>query len=237
MKILVIDDDKNIVEAIQIGFQLQWQEVEVISASDGEQGLKMFYETNPDLILLDVMMPYKDGYSVLKEIRRTNDVPIIMLSARGEELDKVKGLELGADDYLTKPFSHLELFARIKAVLRRLLMPSPANISPSFVSGDLTINFDNREVTKNGQPIKMTPTEYNLLFLLARNAGHVLTFENLLDKVWGPEYRDQLDYLKTYVSRLRKKLEDNPERPRLILTERGLGYRLMKVPQSANLPA
>ena len=237
MKILVIDDDKNIVEAIQIGFQLQWQEVEVISASDGEQGLKMFYETNPDLILLDVMMPYKDGYSVLKEIRRTNDVPIIMLSARGEELDKVKGLELGADDYLTKPFSHLELFARIKAVLRRLLMPSPANISPSFVSGDLTINFDNREVTKNGQPIKMTPTEYNLLFLLARNAGHVLTFENLLDKVWGPEYRDQLDYLKTYVSRLRKKLEDNPERPRLILTERGLGYRLMKVPQSANLTA
>ncbi|MBN9393311.1 MAG: response regulator transcription factor [Chloroflexi bacterium] len=237
MKILVIDDDKNIVEAIQIGFQLQWQEVEVISASDGEQGLKMFYETNPDLILLDVMMPYKDGYSVLKEIRRTNDVPIIMLSARGEELDKVKGLELGADDYLTKPFSHLELFARIKAVLRRLLMPSPANISPSFVSGDLTINFDNREVTKNGQPVKMTPTEYNLLFLLARNAGHVLTFENLLDKVWGPEYRDQLDYLKTYVSRLRKKLEDNPERPRLILTERGLGYRLMKVPQSATLPA
>jgi DNA-binding response OmpR family regulator len=237
MKILVIDDDKNIVEAIQIGFQLQWQEVEVISASDGEQGLKMFYETNPDLILLDVMMPYKDGYSVLKEIRRTNDVPIIMLSARGEELDKVKGLELGADDYLTKPFSHLELFARIKAVLRRLLMPSPANISPSFVSGDLTINFDNREVTKNGQPVKMTPTEYNLLFLLARNAGHVLTFENLLDKVWGPEYRDQLDYLKTYVSRLRKKLEDNPERPRLILTERGLGYRLMKIAQSANLPA
>lgn len=236
MKILVIDDDKNIVEAIQIGFQLQWQEVEVISAGDGDQGLKMFYEENPDLILLDVMMPYKDGYSVLKEIRRTNDVPIIMLSARGEELDKVKGLELGADDYLTKPFSHLELFARIKAVLRRLKMPSPANVSPSFVSGDLTINFDNREVTKNGQTVKMTPTEYNLLFLLARNAGHVLTFENLLDKVWGPEYRDQFDYLKTYISRLRKKLEDNPEHPHLILTERGLGYRLMKTPLTAPSP-
>ena len=130
MKILVIDDDKNIVEAIQIGFQLQWQEVEVVSANDGEQGLKMFYDENPDFILLDIMMPYKDGYSVLKEIRRTNDVPIILLSARGEELDKVKGLELGADDYLVKPFSHLELFARIKAVLRRLAMPSPANIAP-----------------------------------------------------------------------------------------------------------
>ncbi len=234
MKILVIDDDKNIVEAIQIGFQLQWQEVEVVSAGDGDQGLKMFYEENPDLILLDIMMPYKDGYSVLKEIRRTNDVPIIMLSARGEELDKVKGLELGADDYLTKPFSHLELFARIKAVLRRLMMPSPANMAPSFVSGEVTINFDNREVMKNGQAVKMTPTEYNLLFLLARNAGHVLTFENLLDKVWGPEYRDQLDYLKTYVSRLRKKLEDSPDHPHLILTERGLGYRLVKSAQTAS---
>jgi DNA-binding response OmpR family regulator len=237
MKILVIDDDKNIVEAIQIGFLLQWQEVEVLSAPDGEKGLAMFYEHNPDLILLDIMMPVKNGYTVLKEIRQTNDVPIIMLSARGDELDKVKGLELGADDYLTKPFSHLELFARIKAVLRRVLMPPPANVAPSFVSGNLAINFDSREVTKNGQPIKMTPTEYNLLFLLARNAGHILTFESLLDKVWGLEYRNQLDYLKTYVSRLRKKLEDNPDHPHFILTERGLGYRLMKLNQATPLPA
>jgi two-component system KDP operon response regulator KdpE len=237
MKILVIDDDKNIVEAIQIGFLLQWQEVEVLAAPDGAKGLAMFYEHNPDLILLDIMMPYKDGYTVLKEIRRTNDVPIIMLSARGEELDKVKGLELGADDYLTKPFSHLELFARIKAVLRRVLMPPPANVAPSFVSGNLTINFDNHEVMKNGQHLKMTPTEYNLLFLLALNAGHVLTFESLLGKVWGPEYRDQLDYLKTYISRLRKKLEDNPDQPRFILTERGLGYRLMKLAETAPILA
>jgi DNA-binding response OmpR family regulator len=228
MKILVVDDDKNIVEAITIGFQLQWQGVEVISASDGEKGLDMFYEHNPDVVLLDVMMPQKDGYTVLKEIRRVSEVPVLMLTARGEELDKVKGLELGADDYLTKPFSHLELFARIRAVLRRAEMPPPVNALPSFISGDLAINFENREVTKNGQAVKMTPTEYNLLFLLARNAGRIVPFETILDKVWGPEYRDQLDYLKTYISRLRKKLEDSHENPKHLLTERGLGYRLVK---------
>jgi two-component system KDP operon response regulator KdpE len=228
MKILVVDDDKNIVEAITIGFQLQWQDVEVLTASDGEKGLDMFYEHNPDVILLDVMMPQKDGFSVLKEIRRTSDVPILMLTARGEELDKVKGLELGADDYLTKPFSHLELFARIRAVLRRAEMAPPVNALPSFSSGYLAINFENRDVTRDGQLVKMTPTEYNLLFLLVRNAGRVVPFETLLDKVWGPEYRDQLDYLKTYISRLRKKLEEEPDKPRYLLTERGLGYRFVK---------
>lgn len=228
MKILVVDDDKNVVEAITIGFQLQWQDVEVITASDGDKGLAAFFEHNPNVVLLDVMMPYKDGFSVLKEIRQSSDVPILMLTARGEELDKVKGLEAGADDYLTKPFSHLELFARIRAVLRRAEMPGPVNSLPSFTCGELAINFESREVTKKGQPVKMTPTEYNVLFLLARNAGRVLPFEMLLDKVWGPEYREQLDYLKTYISRLRKKLEDNPESPRYILTERSLGYRLAK---------
>jgi two-component system KDP operon response regulator KdpE len=228
MKILVIDDDRNIVEAITIGFQLQWQEVEVLTASDGDKGLDMFYDHNPDVVLLDVMMPHKDGFSVLKEIRQTSDVPILMLTARGDELDKVKGLEMGADDYLTKPFSHLELFARIKAVLRRAEMPPPMSALPSLTTGNLAINFENREVVKNGHPVKMTPTEYNLLFLLARNAGRVVPFETILDKVWGPEYRDQLDYLKTYISRLRKKLEDDPEKPRYLITERGLGYRFMK---------
>ena len=228
MKILVADDDKNIVEAITIGFQLQWNEVEVLTASDGDKALDMFYEYNPDVVLLDVMMPHKDGFSVLKEIRLTSDVPVLMLTARGDELDKVKGLEMGADDYLTKPFSHLELFARIKAVLRRAEMPPPLSALPSLTSGNLAINFENREVIKSGQPVKMTPTEYNLLFLLARNAGRVVPFETILDKVWGPEYRDQLDYLKTYISRLRKKLEDDPEKPKFLLTERGLGYRFMK---------
>jgi DNA-binding response OmpR family regulator len=237
MKILVIDDDKNILEAILIGFQLQWQEVEVITATNGEEGLDQFYNQNPDLILLDVMMPVKDGFSVLKEIRQTNDVPVIMLTARSEELDKVKGLEMGADDYITKPFSHMELFARIKAVLRRVQMPAPASSMPSFTTGSISINFEKREVLRYGQPVKLTPTEYNLLFLLARNAGRVLPFENMLDKVWGPEYRDQLDYLKTYMSRLRKKLEDKPDKPEYFQTERGLGYRLVKVNQPSTIPA
>lgn len=228
MKILIVDDDRNITEAITIAFELQWREVEILTALDGDKGLDMFYDHNPDVVLLDVMMPHKDGFSVLKEIRLTSDVPVLMLTARGEELDKVKGLEMGADDYLTKPFSHLELFARIRAVLRRAEMPPPLTALPSFTSGNLAINFENREVTKNGEPVKMTPTEYKLLFLLARNAGRVVPFETILDKVWGPEYRDQLDYLKTYLSRLRKKLEDEPEHPHFLLTERGLGYRFMK---------
>ncbi len=236
MKILVVDDDPNIVEAVTLGFQLQWQGVEIITASNGDKGLEAFDEHNPDVVLLDVMMPYKDGFSVLKEIRQTSDVPVLMLTARGEELDKVKGLELGADDYLTKPFSHLELFARIKAVLRRAEMPPPIKAAPSFVTGDITINFENREVTKNGQSIKMTPTEYKLLFLLARNAGRVVPFETILDKVWGPEYREQADYLKTYISRLRKKLEDEPEHPLYLSTERGLGYRLLKAAHASAKP-
>jgi two-component system, OmpR family, KDP operon response regulator KdpE len=228
MKILVVDDDKNILEAITIGFNLQWQDVEVVAATDGEKGLAAFYDHHPDVVLLDVMMPYKDGYSVLREIRESSNVPVLMLTARGEELDKVKGLELGADDYLTKPFSHLELFARIRAVLRRTEMTLPVRATPSLTTGNLTINFENREVTHAGQTVKLTPTEYKLLTLLARNAGRVVTSETLLEKVWGPEYRDQLDYLKTYMSRLRKKLEDDPENPRYLLTERNLGYRLLK---------
>ncbi len=228
MKILIIDDDKNIVEAISIGFQLQWQEVEVLTAYDGEAGLKLFYDENPDIILLDVMMPKRDGFSVLIEIRKLSDVPIIMLTARGDEPAKVKGLEAGADDYITKPFGHLELFARIKAVLRRAEMAPPISSAPSFTSGNIAINFGNHQVTKNGEPINLTPTEYNLLYLLARNAGRVVSSETILDRVWGPEYRDQTDYLKTYLSRLRKKLEDTPESPQLLMTERGLGYRLVK---------
>src|SRR5215212_7992888 len=233
MKTLIIDDDKNIVEAIAIGFQLQWHEVEIVTANDGNKGLELFYKHNPDLVLLDVMMPYRDGFDVLRQIRLGSDVPVIMLTARNEEMDRVKGLEMGADDYLCKPFSHLELFARIRAVLRRSEMPAPVNAVPSFTSGELTINYENREVISHGQPIHMTPTEYKLLFLLARNAGRVVTFETLLDKVWGPEYRGQHEYLKTYLSRLRRKLGDDAENPQYLLTERGLGYRMLKLSTAA----
>jgi two-component system KDP operon response regulator KdpE len=151
-----------------------------------------------------------------------------MLTARGEELDKVKGLELGADDYVTKPFGHLELFARIRAVLRRAELPPPVSAVPSFVSGDLAVNFENREVSVRGEQVKLTPTEYNILYHLVRNAGRVLPHETLLARVWGDEYRSDTDYLKVYINRLRHKLEEDPESPRHILTERGVGYRLAK---------
>ncbi len=237
MKVLIVDDDRSIVEAVTIGLELQWSDVEVISAGDGEAGLDTFFRASPDLTLLDVNMPRMSGWEMLKRLREMSDAPVIMLTARGEEMDKVKGLEMGADDYLTKPFSHLELFARIKAVLRRTEMTAPASATPSFQAGDLTINYDSREVTVAGLPVKLTPTEYNLLYLMARNAGRVLTFEMLLAKVWGDEYRSETDYLKTYISRLRRKLGDDSEHPHYIITERGAGYRFARPTKVASVAA
>ena len=228
MKILIVDDDDDLLEAVGLGMQLQWQGADVVTAADGEAGLEAFFEHAPDVVLLDVGLPRLDGFEVLRRIREVSDTPVLMLTARGEELDKVRGLEIGADDYVTKPFSPLELLARIKAVLRRADLPPPVRAMPSFVAGDLAVNFDSREVTKRGEPIALTALEYRLLYHLVRNAGHVLPREALLARVWGDEYRDQSDYLKVYISRLRSKLEDDPDRPRYIVTERGLGYRFAR---------
>jgi DNA-binding response OmpR family regulator len=230
MRFLIVDDDRSIVEAVTIGLQFQWQDAEVQSAADGEAGLSLFNRLHPDVTLLDVNMPRMNGFEVLQQIRLVSDAPVLMLTARGDEMSKVRGLELGADDYLVKPFSHLELFARIKAVLRRSDLPAPASALPSFQSGDVAVHFDSREVTVAGQPIKLTPTEYKLLYQLVRNAGRVLPFETLLTKVWGDEYRTDMDYLKTYISRLRKKLGDDSENPRYLITERSVGYRFARLP-------
>src|SRR3954447_25016769 len=235
MKFLIGDDDKSIVEAVTIGLQFQWQDAEVYTAADGEEGLRRFLDISPDVTLLDVNMPYMNGFEVLQKIREVSDAPVLMLTARGDEMSKVKGLELGADDYLVKPFSHLELFARIKAVLRRSELPAPVSSAPSFVSGDIAVNFDGHEVTVKGEPVKLTPTEYKLLYQMVRNAGRVLPFDMLLSKVWGDEYRGDMDYLKTYVSRLRKKLGDSSENPRYLLTERSVGYRFVRLAPSAEL--
>src|SRR5438874_2222771 len=229
MKFLIVDDDKSIVEAVTIGLQFQWQDAEVHSAADGEDGLHKFFDLTPDVTLLDINMPHMSGFEVLQRLREVSDAPVLMLTARGDEMSKVKGLEMGADDYLVKPFSHLELFARIKAVLRRSELPAPISAAPSFVSGNVTINFDSREVTVNGEVVKLTPTEYKLLYQLVRNAGRVLPFDMLLSRVWGDEYRSDTDYLKTYISRLRKKLGDDSEHPRYILTERSVGYRFSRL--------
>jgi two-component system KDP operon response regulator KdpE len=228
MKVLVVDDAPEVVDSVRMGFAVQWREVDVISAGTGKEALDLVEHESPDLVLLDVGLPDMDGFKVLEEIRFFSDVPVVMLTARDDTIDKVRGLELGADDYVTKPFNHLELLARIKAVLRRLDMPPPKSRAPSFRSGDLEMDFASQEVRIKGEPVELTPTEYKLLYHLVRNAGHTLTHGTLLAKVWGREYKDEVDYLRVYVRRLRDKLGDDPEKPRYIRTERGLGYRFLR---------
>jgi len=185
--------------------------------------LELVERERPDLVLLDVGLPEMNGFEVLKAIRLFSDVPVIMLTVRDDELSKVQGLELGADDYVTKPFSHLELLARVRAVLRRT-QTLPLSHEQPFVSGDIQVDFARREVTVRGQPVALTGTEYRLLYHLVRNAGQVLTHETLLARVWGREYTDEISYLKSYINRLRHKLERDPRHPEYILTEYGVGY-------------
>ena len=228
MKILVVDDAPEVVESVRLGFTLQWREVEVIGAGEGERALDLVEQEAPDLVLLDVGLPDLDGYRVLERLREFSDVPVLMLTARDDTLDKVKGLELGADDYITKPFDHLELLARVKAVLRRLDMPAPKSRAPSFRAGDLEVDFAAQEARLRGERLDLTPTEYKLLYHLVRNAGRVLPHGTLLAKVWGREYVDEVDYVRVYIRRLRDKLGDDPEHSRYIRTERGLGYRFVR---------
>lgn len=228
MKVLVVDDAPEVVDSVRVGLSLQWREVDLLAASTGQQALEMVEHESPDLVLLDVGLPDIDGFKVLEEIRFFSDVPVVMLTARDDTIDKVRGLELGADDYVTKPFNHLELFARIKAVLRRLDMPAPKSRAPSFQSGDMEMDFNAQEVRIKGETVALTRTEYKLLYHLVRNAGYTLTHGTLLAKVWGRKYRDEVDYLRVYVRRLRDKLGDDPEKPRYIRTERGLGYRFLR---------
>jgi DNA-binding response OmpR family regulator len=226
MKVLVVDDDRRLREALEVGIQLQWQDVRVVTAADGEDGLRRFFEQEPDVVLLDITMPRLNGLEVLQRIRRVSDVPVIMLSARGEDIDQARALELGADDYVSKPFGHLALMARIKSVLRRAELPPPVQAAPDFQAGDLAIHFQNQEVTLAGQPVKLTPVEYKLLYQLVRNTGHLLPHRALLERVWGSECDASPEYLKVFVSRLRSKLR-RPGGPEYIETERGRGYRFV----------
>jgi two-component system KDP operon response regulator KdpE len=227
MRILVADDEPDVVESVRLGFALQWREVDVLGAGDGDQALDAVERESPDIVLLDIGLPGRDGFDVLRELREFSDVPVVMLTARDDSMDKVKALELGADDYVTKPFNHLELMARVRAVLRRHDMPAPASRAPSFRSGDLEVDFARQEARLRGERLDLTPTEYKLLYHLVRNAGHVLQHGTLLAKVWGREYVDETDYVRVYIRRLRDKLGDDPERPRYIATERRLGYRFI----------
>ncbi len=227
MKILVIDDEAEVIDSVRLGFTLQWREIDVIGAPTGETGLDSIERDLPDLVLVDIGLPDIDGFEVLRQIRAFSDVPVVMLTAHDDSMDKVKGLELGADDYVTKPFNHLELMARVKAVLRRLDMPAPSSRAPSFRSGELEVDFARQEARLRGQRVDLTPTEYKLLYHLVRNAGHVLQHGTLLAKVWGRAYINEVDYVRVYIRRLRDKLGDDLDHPRYIRTERGLGYRFL----------
>ncbi len=228
MKVLVVDDEPDVIEVVNLCFGLRWPEADVISAKSGEEALRALEQDPPDLLLLDIVLPGIDGFEVCQEVRRISDVPIVMVSARDSEVDKVRGLEMGADDYITKPFSHLELLARVRAVLRRYQNQLPA-VGEIFESGDLRVDYASRQVTVGGKLVRLTPTEYSLLFHLTRNAGRVLPHHTLLAKVWGREYTDEIDYLKVYIRRLRQKLEGEPENIGQIISERGVGYKFVAV--------
>lgn len=223
MKVLVVDEEPDVVKVVTMSFRMQQPTWEVISAEDGPQALEMIERERPDIVLLDIGLPEMSGFEVLKTIRRFSDVPVIMLTVRDDEVSKVQGLELGADDYVTKPFSHLELLARVRAVLRRAQSLPSVHEQP-FVSGDIEVDFVRRQVKVRGQVVDLTGTEYRLLYHLVRNAGQVMTHEALLARVWGREYTDEISYLKSYINRLRSKLERDPRHPEYILTEYGVGY-------------
>lgn len=221
-RILVVDDEPRLVRFVVAN--LQSVGYEPIISDHGRGAINLTESKAPDLIILDIMLPDIDGFEVCKRIREFSMVPIIMLTARADETDKVKGLDLGADDYLTKPFGAEELLARVRALLRRAKLTDGIRTTPVFTCGDVEVDFVRHRVTVKGQRVKLTPTEYRLLYQLALNAGRVMFHEDLLRKVWGPEYEDEIGYLRVYISRLRRKIEENPDQPKYIRSEPGFGY-------------
>jgi two-component system KDP operon response regulator KdpE len=210
-----------------VRMNLELEGYRVSEASDGLEALNKARDELPDLIILDVNMPELDGFETLKLLRQTGNTPVIMLTVKADEDDRIKGLELGADDYVTKPFSPRELASRVKAVLRRTETAAPVEKTTIVVDNDLTIDFKKREVMVRGQPVKLRPTEYRLLYHLVSNAGYVMTHDMLLQKVWGHEYRDESQYVRLYINYLRQKIEADPAHPKYILTEHGVGYQFV----------
>ncbi len=213
-KILVVDDEERMLRFIRLN--LEHDGFNVIEAVKGHEALDKMRTGMPDLILLDVMLPDLDGFEVLKMVREISSIPIIMLTAKGEEDDRVKGLELGADDYVTKPFSPRELVSRVKAVLRRVEAEGGDDEEVIEVDDRLKIDFNRREIWVEGKLVKLRPTEYRLLYHLVQNAGWVLTYDQILSRVWGYEYRDEPHYVRLYINYLRQKLEKNPTKPKYI---------------------
>ena len=223
--ILVVDDESRMRRFVRMN--LEAEGFDVIEAENAERALLKVRDEMPDLVLLDVAMPGMDGFEALQRIREISDVPVIMLTVKDEEEDKIRGLNLGADDYVTKPFSPRELASRIRAVLRRVSSKEEEEPEVIKVDDRLTIDLARREVWVDGKLVKLRPTEFRLLYHLVKNAGWIMTHEQLLTKVWGPEYRDESHLLRLYITYLRKKIEPDPAHPRYILTERGVGYKFV----------
>lgn len=229
--VVVADDDPQLLRLVTRNLQLE--DFEAVGVSDGQQALERIEEKMPDLVILDVMMPKLDGFTVCERVREFSAVPIIIVTARGQDQDKVRGLDIGADDYLTKPFSVEELLARVRAVLRRSQLSatqSGLGLRSAITIGDLTIDFAQHRVVRSGGEVDMTPVEYRLLAYLAQNAGRVITQDLLLEHVWGEEYVGESHLLQVNVNRLRRKIEQDPARPRYLLTKTGIGYLFTNSP-------
>jgi DNA-binding response OmpR family regulator len=229
--IVAADDDPQLLRLVTRNLQLEGYDV--LGASDGQQALALIESNPPDLVLLDVMMPKMDGFTVCSRVREFSSVPIIIVTARGQDQDKVRGLDLGADDYLTKPFSVDELLARVRAVLRRSQFTAREHaqgLRATTTTGELTVDYSQHVVTLAGREIALTPTEYRILAYLAQNVGRVVTQDLLLEHVWGSEYLGESHMLQVNVNRLRRKLEVDPTQPRYVLTKVGIGYSLASLP-------
>ena len=225
MKVLVIEDDQGIVEAISLAFQIRWPEAELISTHLGEKGIAMVESNKPDVVILDLGLADISGFEVLKQIRLFSDVAVLILTVRAEEADVVKGLEWGADDYMTKPFRQLELLSRVKALTRRR---SALAEKTTLVRGQLQLNPATNQLFYGKKEIDLTPTEKHILYNLMKNAGQVVTYSSLAELLWGEDYVNAADSLKVYIRRLREKIEADPSNPTLILTKAGVGYQLAK---------
>ena len=228
LRVLVVDDDPAIIKLIRAS--LKNEDWDILTAMGGAEALEIVERETLDLVILDILMPKIDGFEVCRRLREWSQIPIIMLSAKSDASDKVRCLNIGADDYITKPFALDELIARVKSVLRRTEAATAVPTQPSFTSGDLEINFVERRVTVAGNEVRLTPTEYSLLQELALNVGKVFTHSDLLKKVWGLEYGQEREYLRVFIGRLRAKLEPDPANPRYITTVPGVGYKFQATP-------
>ncbi len=222
--VLVVDDEKPLRDFVRRNLEVR--SYKVVTAANGLEALAVFNAEQVDLVILDIMMPHFDGLETTRRIRQSSNAPIIILTALGEESDKVRAFDLGADDYLTKPFGVGELLGRVKAVLRRSHWSAPGGVEERLVYGEICVEPGSHRVTVNERAIDLTPTEYNLLVYLMRHAGKVLTHQAILQQVWGATYGNEAEYLRVYVGRLRRKIEADPLRPRYLHTEHGVGYRL-----------